>query len=144
MTFAVTRSALLGAAILLTAGCGERNNPFGSGSSGSDRTPPTVVSTIPANFATQAGLSSPIVVTFSEPMAMSSFTTAALTFSPGVTGTLSYSGNTATFTPTTALVANTTYTVTVTTVVEDRTGNNLAAPYTWSFTTGPTQFGIVE
>jgi len=142
--FAMTRFVLLPAAILLTAGCGERNNPFGSGSTSGDRTPPTVVSTTPANFGTQAALSAPITVTFSEPMSMSSITASAFTFSPAVTGVLSYTGNTATLTPSTALAPNTTYTVTVTTAVEDRTGNNLAFPYTWSFTTGPTQFGIVQ
>jgi hypothetical protein len=69
-------------------------------------------------------------------MAMSSMMLSAFTFSPAVAGTLSYSGNTATFTPSTALTANTVYTVTVGTAVEDRAGNNLVAPYTWTFTTG--------
>ena len=138
------RPALFAAAFLLITACEDRNNPFGSGTNSSDRTPPTVVSTVPGTFATQVGLSGPITVTFSEQMAMSSMTASAFTISPSVAGTLSYTGNTATFTPTNSLAANTTYTITVTTAVEDRAGNNLAAPYTWTFTTGPTPAGIVQ
>jgi hypothetical protein len=136
------RPALFVAAFLLpTVACGDRNNPFGSGTSNTDRTPPTVVSTVPGDLATQAGLTTPITVTFSEPMAMSSITGTAFTFSPAVPGTVSYTGNTATFTPTSALTANTLYTVTVGTSVEDRIGNNLVEPFTWTFTTGPTEVG---
>ena len=138
------RPILLAAVFLLVTACDDRNNPFGSGINSNDRTPPTVVSTVPGNQATQVGLSGPITVTFSEQMAMSSMTASAFTFNPAVAGTLSYTGNTATFTPTTALSANTTYTVTVSTTVEDRTGNNLVAPYTWTFTTGPTPAGLVQ
>ena len=138
------RPLLFAAALLLTAACGDRNNPFGSGTSNTDRTPPAVMSTVPANTGTQVGLTTPITVTFSEPMALSSITLSAFTFSPPVTGTVSYTGNTATFTPTTALTANTTYTVTVGTSVEDRVGNNLVAPFTWTFTTGPTEVGLSQ
>ena len=138
------RPVVLSTAFLLVAACGDRNNPFGSGTSNNDRTAPTVVSTVPGSLATQVGLSGPITVTFSEQMAMSSMTAAAFTFSPAVAGTLSYTGNTATFTPTAPLTANTPYTATVTTAVEDRAGNNLVAPYTWTFTTGPTPAGIVR
>jgi hypothetical protein len=132
------RPVLLAAAFLLITACEDRNNPFGSGTSNSDRTPPTVVATVPSNFATQVGLSAPITVTFSEQMAMSSITATSLTFSPTIAGTLSYAGNTATFTPTAQLTPGTTYTATVGTTVKDRAGNSLLAPYTWTFSTGPT------
>ena len=138
------RPALLAAAVLLLTACEDRNNPFGSGTNNSDRTPPTVVSTVPSSLATQVGLSGPITVTFSEQMATSSMTASAFAFSPAVAGTLSYTGNTATFTPTSSLTPNTTYTVTVSTAVEDRAGNNLVSPYSWTFTTGPTPAGIVQ
>ena len=138
--FIMTRKVLALAALALVTACGERSNPFGSGSTTGDRTAPAVVSTVPVQLGTQASLSGPITVTFSEPMAMSSMTAAAFTFNPAVAGTLSYTGNTATFTPTTALSPNTVYTFTVSTAVEDRAGNNLVAPYTWSFTTGNTVF----
>lgn len=52
-----------------------------------------------------------------------------------VSGTVSVSGNTATFTPTASLVGNTQYTATVTSAAKDAAGNALAANYTWSFTT---------
>ena len=138
------RPVLLAAAVLFLAACEDRNNPFGSGTNNSDRTAPTVVSTVPSSLATQVGLSGPITVTFSEQMATSSITASAFTFSPAVAGTLSYTGNTATFTPTSSLAPNTTYTVTVSTAVEDRAGNNLVSPYSWTFTTGPTPAGIVQ
>ena len=136
------RTTPLLAVVLLAAACGERSNPFGSGQSSTDRTAPTVVSTVPVSFGTQVGLTAPIMVTFSEPMSTSSIMASAFTLSPGIAGTLSYSGNTATFTPSSALLPNTVYTITVTSAVKDRAGNPLAAPHSWSFTTGPTEFGI--
>ena len=56
----------------------------------------------------------------------------------GVTGTVSYdSGSrTATFTPSTSLAYNTSYTVMITTGARDAIGNSLSSNYTWSFTTG--------
>jgi hypothetical protein len=55
----------------------------------------------------------------------------------GVTGTVSYDANstTATFTPTSDLNYDTTYTATITTGAEDLAGNGLQANYSWSFTT---------
>lgn len=138
------RPALALIVLLVTAACGERNNPFGSGTTSSDRTAPAVVSTVPSAFGTQVGLSAPVTVTFSEPMSVSSITAAAFALAPtvagssAITGTVSYTGNTATFTPTSGFQANTEYRATVTTGVRDVAGNALAAPYTWTFTTGPT------
>ncbi len=136
------RSVLLVTAVFALAACGERNNPFGSGTTSTDRTAPTVVSTTPGNQQTQVAVTAPITVTFSEPMSTSSIMATAFTFSPAVTGTLSYTANTATFTPSSALAANTLYAVTVSTGVRDRAGNSLAAPYRWTFTTGPTSLGF--
>jgi hypothetical protein len=75
---------------------------------------------------------------------MNSSTITGTTFTltgPGVTpvlGTVTYStiGNTATFTPSSALATSTLYTATITTGVADLSGNALASNYVWTFTTG--------
>ncbi len=133
----VPRSIALFACLILTISCDARENGLGPGTSTSDRTAPTVVSTMPSNAATQVSRTNPISITFSEPMATGSMIATTFTFSPTITGTLSYTGNTATLTPSTPLVAGQVYTATVTTAAEDRAGNNLAAPFTWSFTADP-------
>ncbi len=54
----------------------------------------------------------------------------------GVTApVINTSGSTVTLSPT-PWYANTTYTITITPGVKDLTGNAMASPYTWSFTTG--------
>src|SRR6185503_9042867 len=53
-----------------------------------------------------------------------------------VAGTVSYSGVTATFTPTGNLAPLTTYTATISTGAKDLAGNALASDLVWSFTTG--------
>jgi len=60
--------------------------------------------------------------------------TSTFTLSGGVTGTVTYSGTTATFTPSFLSYA-TTYAVTITTEVKDNAGNAMDADYTWSFAT---------
>ena len=70
-------------------------------------------------------------------MDSSTITTAtfAVSGSGNIAGTVTYSGTTATFTPTTDLDYNTTYTATITTGAKDLAGNALETDYTWSFTT---------
>jgi hypothetical protein len=53
-----------------------------------------------------------------------------------VSGTVAYSGKTATFTPSNMLAASTTYTATITTGAKDLAGNALAANIVWTFITG--------
>ena len=55
--------------------------------------------------------------------------------SDNIAGTVTYSGTTATFTPTTNLDYGKTYTATITTGAKDSAGNALQTDYTWSFTT---------
>jgi len=87
---------------------------------------PTVVSTIPVNGATAAALNAAISATFSK--AMDPATINATTFTvngPGaipVGGAVSYSGSTATFTPSAVLATGTLYTATITTGAKDPTG----------------------
>jgi alpha-tubulin suppressor-like RCC1 family protein len=98
---------------------------------------PTVVATIPVNGATNVEVDSSMQVTFSEAMDPTSITPATFTINKGVTGTVTYdpSTNTATFTPSSNLSHYTLYTATITTGVMDTSGNNMAANYTWTFTT---------
>ena len=109
---------------------------------GLDTTPPLVSSTNPVDLVPTVATNQTIVATFDKGMDSATFTGATFTLEgPGVTpvaGTVTYStiGNTATFTPATALSASTVYTGTITTGVSDLSGNPLASNYTWTFTTG--------
>jgi hypothetical protein len=106
-----------------------------------DVTPPTVLSVVPANNTTAIANSIHPSVTFSEAMTASTINTTNFTLKQGLTnvaGTVSYSGTTATFTPSVNLMANTVYMGTVTTGAKDAAGNALATNYTWSFTTSAT------
>lgn len=106
-----------------------------------DTTPPTVSSHYP-EISTGVALNTSIAATFSEAMNATTINTTtftlAMTGGASVSGTVVLSGNTATFTPAADLVASTSYTVTVTTGVQDAAGNALSANHTWSFTTGAT------
>lgn len=53
-----------------------------------------------------------------------------------VSGTVTYTGNVATFTPASVLAAFTPHTATITWGVKDLAGNYMAANYVWSFATG--------
>ncbi|HSY35448.1 MAG TPA: Ig-like domain-containing protein [Acidobacteriaceae bacterium] len=103
---------------------------------------PTVLSTIPANLATNVPLSRIITATFSEamsPPAISSTNfTLKVTGGATVAGVVAYAsvGNTLTFTPTTNLAPSTQYTATITTGVTNLSGTPLANAYVWTFTTG--------
>jgi hypothetical protein len=80
-----------------------------------------------------------MAATFSEAMDPLTITTATFTLKQGatpVTGVVTYSGVTATFTPAGNLAYSTTYTATITTGAKDLAGNTLASNYVWSFTTG--------
>jgi len=109
-----------------------------------DTTSPTVVATTPVNNATSVPVSSTVTVTFSEDMNPSTIN--GMTFSVRITtgvavvnGVVSYNVSTrvATFTPTSALTANTNYTATVTTGARDLAGNGLTGNFTFFFTTAP-------
>jgi hypothetical protein len=111
---------------------------FTTGGGGADVTPPTVLSVLPANNATSVATSIHPSATFSEAMNSATINTTTFTLMQGSTaiaGTVAYSGTTATFTPSSALAANTIYTGTITTGAKDAAGNALASNYSWSFTT---------
>jgi hypothetical protein len=105
---------------------------------GVDTIAPTLTSTDPANGATGVPLNKMVSVTFSEPMDPLSI---SMTLNQGATvvpGTVSYTANTATFTPVANLAASTLYTATVGAGAKDLAGNVLvpSALNPWSFTTG--------
>jgi len=101
--------------------------------------PPAVVSTLPANGALSVPIGQVLSATFSEAMnpATISATTFTLTVTGGaaVTGTVSYSGGVATFTPNVSLAYSTSYTATLTTGATSVAGTPLASNYVWTFTT---------
>ncbi len=104
-----------------------------------DITPPVVSSAVPINTATGVGINSIMSATFSEPMDPLTITNVTFTLKQGVTpvsGTVIFSGATATFTPGANLAYSTVYTATITTGAKDLAGNALTNPYVWSFTTG--------
>ena len=101
--------------------------------------PPTVVSTIPLNGATNVAVNTAISATFSGVMNAATINGGTFTLTgPGVTpvaGAVNYAGTTATFTPTSALANSTLFTATITTGAKDPAGVPLAANFVWTFTT---------
>jgi len=100
---------------------------------------PVVSSTIPANGDFGVPLNQIISVNFNEEMNPATINTSTIIISVAgvvVPGTVSYSGNSATFTPTGRLTTNTLYNGRVTTAVKDVAGNALQTDYIWTFTTG--------
>lgn len=112
-----------------------------------DTTPPTVTLENPADNATNVPLNSAVNATFSEAMDPSTLSTSTFTLQVSgppigtpLSGTVTYNAAThvATLTPALALIANTTYTATLT-GPKDLAGNALApgvVPNPWTFTTG--------
>ncbi len=109
---------------------------------------PTVISTSPANGATNVLISSTITATFSELMNPASLTVETFTVrGPGgtlVPGTVTYANGTATFTPAGSLASGVTYTATIEVEAENeahnrltRASDGLESEYQWTFTTTP-------
>jgi hypothetical protein len=101
---------------------------------------PLVIDTNPDNAATNVPLNQVITVTFNEEMNPSTINSSSfiVTGASTIAGTLTYSGVTATFTPSVNLTPNTTYVVKITTAVKDLRGNALQEDYLFSFSTGAT------
>jgi len=103
-----------------------------------DTSSPDIVAVNVAAGATCVPLNQKINVTFDEQMDSLTINPSTF-FVQGVAGAVTYNvvSQTATFTPSANLAANTTFTITVTTGVEDMGGQPLAAPFHQTFTTGP-------
>lgn len=100
---------------------------------------PTVISTDPVNNATGVILNKIVTATFSVPMDPATITATTFTLNRGATavaGTVTYTGSTASFTPSSPLILNTVYTGTITTGAKNIAGTSLQANYVWTFTTG--------
>jgi hypothetical protein len=100
---------------------------------------PAVILTNPTDSATGVFLNTKVDASFNEAMNPLTINTTTFTLKQGVTpvlGTVSYSGTTATFTPTANLTLNTTYTATITTGAKDSMGNAMKNNFVWTFTTG--------
>jgi len=98
---------------------------------------PIVVSTVSANLALNVPLNQVITATFNEKMNPATITDASFTLTGAtpITGTITYSGLTATFTPSSPLPPNTKLTGMVKRSVKDLMGNLPTADYVWTFTT---------
>jgi hypothetical protein len=113
------------------------------GGCGREQTPalgPAVTTTSPANGATAVPVASLVTATFSKAMNPTTINTSTFTVTgpagASVTGTVTYSGTTATFSPAALLAANSAYTATITTGATDPVGTALASNFVWAFTTG--------
>lgn len=104
-----------------------------------DIIPPTVSSSDPASGATNVAINKTIAISFSETMNPTTINGTTIVVKQGssvVSGTVAYSGTTATFTSGSNFKANTTYSCTISTSAKDLAGNAMGNNYTWSFTTG--------
>lgn len=113
---------------------------------GPDGTSPFVELVSPANGETEvaAALTTLVSVTFTKAMD-TKLVEKNITFSPDILGDFSWTGNTLTLTPSTALLGSTIYTVIIGTGAKDSSGNPLTTPFSWSFTTTvPGHDGAVE
>ena len=98
--------------------------------------PPVVHGTTPYAGQTNVPVNTSVTATFSEAMDATTITGSTFTLEGGaVAGAVSYSGNTATFTPSSDLDPGKKYTATITTGVTDTDGIAMEESFTWSFTT---------
>jgi len=123
-----------------TAGGGGGGGGDSGGGVGGGTSYITVSSVSPSSGATGVAVNTTISSTFSDTMNGSTLTTDTFKVSGGgsnVSGSVSTSGNKATFTPSSKLAYNTKYTVTITTGAKaaNAAGTTLSSDHSWSFTT---------
>ncbi len=101
---------------------------------------PIVLSTNPLHGASDLMRHAGLSATFSQAMNAGTITTNSFRLyddtNTSVPGSVSYSGDTATFQPSALLSANTGFTAWLDTSIEDALGRNLSNDYSWNFTTG--------
>ena len=108
-------------------------------SANTDHTPPTLVSTVPANLAAGVDVNADLSLTFSEAIDQSDFTVELVPDPGDGVATWSNGGKTVTFNPTAALLDDTQYTFTIfPNGVFDLAGNGIDGVHTVQFTTATT------
>ncbi len=104
-----------------------------------DTTAPTVSPDTPSPAQVNVARDTTVTAVFSEPMNGTTVNSSTFTLEDNsgtsVAGGVAYSGNTTTFTPAVQLGNSETYTATITTGVQDISGNGVASDVSWSFTT---------
>ncbi|MGB9856355.1 MAG: Ig-like domain-containing protein, partial [Caldisericum exile] len=111
---------------------------------------PQVVSTNPTNGALNVPLNTTVSATFDIDIDSSTLSTSTFTLKDSsnnlVSGTVSYDSTTktATFTPSSDLSQNTTYTATLSGTIQDTRGYSMVQDYSWSFTTVELPITIAE
>ncbi len=115
-----------------------QNNYVWSFTTGTGTLFPTVISTDPINNEVGVPLNKVITATFSEQMDPLTITNLSFIVKQGTTsisGTVLYSGTTASFIPSTNLSLGTIYKGTITTGAKDIAGNPMTNDYVWNFNT---------
>ncbi len=135
--FQTITSVILLAALVTLGACSSGDGDSPNGPGGTSPQPLTVVSITPADGATSVSANASVKVTFSKALDARTVTTNSF-FITGVIGSVSVAGSTATFTPSSSLAENTSYSLTVTKAVTDTDGKSLATAYTAAFKTGVT------
>lgn len=100
---------------------------------------PEVISTDPIAGAINVPTIKVISATFNEPMNPTTINNSTFLLQEGtvlVSGAVSYTGSTASFTPSVPLKSNTVYTATITTGAKDNLKSSMIQNYVWSFNTG--------
>lgn len=121
---------------ILLVGCKDQST---GANDNTDSDPPTVQTTSPSNNEGEVERNKVIEITFNEAMDPATINTSTFAVEQGtdaITGSVAYSGTTATFTAVNVLNALTDYKVTVTTGAKSADGIALATNEVWSFTTG--------
>tara|TARA_R110002050_G_scaffold56512_3_gene127071 strand:- start:20450 stop:21523 length:1074 start_codon:yes stop_codon:yes gene_type:complete len=126
------------AVVVLFIGCSKDDNTTESPS-------PTLNSVAPENNAVNVVRNKVITIEFSEAMDPETINATSFSLMEGtnsVDGAISYSGTTASFTPTSTLMASTSYTVTLDTDAKNMKGMAIEANKVWSFTTSGSAAGL--
>ena len=139
--YAVWSAAVLAA--LIATGCGGGNSGRTAilGADIQPVQPPTITATSPPSAATDVPVSASVAAAFDKVMDAGTLTSETFTLKQGntaVAGNVTYSGQTAVFTPAIPLTPSTRYTANVTSGARDRTSFALvggSVPNPWNFTT---------